>query len=746
MFRADSRQKTAAETSTLRAGMIAGAFVSIAASVVALWPYTAVIVPGPWSTVTVALLIVVVATGLILRTALAYRSAGLRLGVTAGAQLVLGTATLTAAVSSQGALLGVIPTGVTIDSFLHRAITALDEVQNGVAPLADAVALRSWLCLCFLLAVILIDQLVAHRQALLTAIVLIVVGAIPTVITLSDANVVWFIALALVILILFRHSLVRSTTATAARNAPILLTAGLATVTIALPVFVAPLLPVSATWAGSGAALTIDPSLRLGDDLRRPNPAEVLTLATDASTAPYLRMATLSRFDGTVWHPDETTLQPLASGFGLPEWGPEITTAEQATSVRVVGMSSSLLPIPYPAERVQGTGFGWRAMPLNRTVTTRSGDASGEDYTVTATVPTPTLEQMRATTASGAPNLWSSPDDLPTIIAEQAAEVTAGQPTDYDRMLALQNWFRSDFEYSLDTPVEEDFDGTGAEAVAAFLSARSGYCIHFAGAFALMAQSLDMPVRIVVGYLPGTRTDEVRGDDPIYSVSSDQLHSWPEVHFEGIGWIPFEPTATLGVPTEFAPAAIEGSGSPGSTPTDPGAAPSAEPTSAPAPERDDVGGSTPESSELRSVDPSPVLLTIIGILVALLLPALARRIQSAVRLRRARGGDAIAAWAELRSTLVDLRLPVSEADSPRVRGARLVSDYRIDPGDSERLVSAIERFSYSSRSEASEDLSVALRQALTQLRRSQDRRSRAAAIFVPRSLIGQRTARAPVLS
>ncbi|EED6225841.1 transglutaminase domain-containing protein, partial [Salmonella enterica subsp. enterica serovar Haifa] len=139
-----------------------------------------------------------------------------------------------------------------------------------------------------------------------------------------------------------------------------------------------------------------------------------------------------------------------------------------------------------------------------------------------------------------------------------AAEVTAGENTDYDRLVALQNWFRAQFEYSLETPVEEGFDGTGAEAVAEFLDERSGYCVHFAGAFALMAESLGMQTRIVVGYLPGSLTDEKRGEESIFSVTSDQLHSWPEVLFPGIGWVPFEPTASLGVPTAFRAGVSEG--------------------------------------------------------------------------------------------------------------------------------------------------------------------------------------------
>src|SRR5690606_9670278 len=113
-----------------------------------------------------------------------------------------------------------------------------------------------------------------------------------------------------------------------------------------------------------------------------------------------------------------------------------------------------------------------------------------------------------------------------------------------------------------------------------FLEKRTGYCIHFAGAFALMADTLGMPVRIVVGYLPGSGTDQRRDDSIVYSVTSDQLHSWPEVHFEGIGWVPFEPTATLGVPTDFIAASSGGSGDGPEAPT-PTIAPTTSPSATP---------------------------------------------------------------------------------------------------------------------------------------------------------------------
>jgi hypothetical protein len=83
--------------------------------------------------------------------------------------------------------------------------------------------------------------------------------------------------------------------------------------------------------------VTIDASLRLGDDLRRPNPTQVMSLATSAETAPYLRIATLSRFNGEVWRPDQEDTQPLAQGFGEPEWEDELTGDARQTSIRIRG-------------------------------------------------------------------------------------------------------------------------------------------------------------------------------------------------------------------------------------------------------------------------------------------------------------------------------------------------------------------------------------------------------------------------
>lgn len=68
------------------------------------------------------------------------------------------------------------------------------------------------------------------------------------------------------------------------------------------------------------------------------------------------------------------------------------------------------------------------------------------------------------------------------------------------------------------------------------LEGREGYCTHFATAFVLLARAQGMPARYVQGFCVPMKGEEEA------AVYSDMAHAWPEVYFDGVGWIPFEPT------------------------------------------------------------------------------------------------------------------------------------------------------------------------------------------------------------
>ncbi len=716
----------------------APALLATAAGIVAMWPYTSVIRPGEWSLLVLVVIVAVALSGMIARLLLRRRSPGVAAIVSLVVQLLVATAVVTQHVSARTALFGVIPTSDTLAVFAQRGAAAIEEITYGAAPLKATAALAAVLGAAFVVVAIALDQLIAQRTAVLPLVLTGVVGAVPMIVTLGDANLVWFVLFAVLAIVLLlwsgrRHPL-------SPRRSSAAVATGLGAAAVALALVITPALPLGAGLTGNGPGITVDASLRLGDDLRQPNPVEVLTVAATGDTAPYLRLTTLSRFDGSVWQPDRGDLQAQSEGFGDAEWGDDIAVAATNTSIRVLRMSSSWLPVPYPATGVQGLPRAWRVMPDNRTIVSRNTDAVGADYTVSSVRVTPTLEQVRAVDAAPPVDDPETADvEVPEIVGDLAREVTADAATDYDRLIALQEWFRTEFTYSLDTPVDEGFDGTGAEAVAQFLDVRSGYCVHFAGSFALMAESLGMQTRIVVGYLPGTRTNEKRGDETIFSVTSDRLHSWPEVLFPGIGWIPFEPTASLGVPTEFRAATVEGGGSTGPSAPTQTTAPQEQQTAAPEVERDDVGGGTAASADDRSLDPTPILAVVLGAVVVVLMPALVRALVRAGRLRRARRGDAVAAWTELRDALVDLRLPVSDAESPRRRGAELVRERHVDADAMRALVTAIEQSAYArSHTGDGADLAAPLRDVLSALHRSVDAPSRLRAVLVPRSLFAAR--------
>jgi hypothetical protein len=107
--------------------------------------------------------------------------------------------------------------------------------------------------------------------------------------------------------------------------------------------------------------------------------------------------------------------------------------------------------------------------------------------------------------------------------------------TDYDRVLAIEQYLKRTYTYTLEPPLlPPDYD-----AADFFLfDARSGYCEQFANAMAVMLRTLRIPARIAVGYAPGEfdpKTNE-------FVVRELDAHAWVEVFFPQYGWIPFDPT------------------------------------------------------------------------------------------------------------------------------------------------------------------------------------------------------------
>jgi transglutaminase-like putative cysteine protease len=127
------------------------------------------------------------------------------------------------------------------------------------------------------------------------------------------------------------------------------------------------------------------------------------------------------------------------------------------------------------------------------------------------------------------------PPDLPNRVNELALQLTAPEPTPYDRVRAIEQYLRT-IPYTLDVP----YPPLDKDLVDFFLfDLRQGYCDYYASAMVVMARAAGVPARLVTGYASGTYDLNSKR----FMVSEADAHSWVEVYFPEIGWVPFEPTA-----------------------------------------------------------------------------------------------------------------------------------------------------------------------------------------------------------
>lgn len=96
--------------------------------------------------------------------------------------------------------------------------------------------------------------------------------------------------------------------------------------------------------------------------------------------------------------------------------------------------------------------------------------------------------------------------------------------------------FNNDFIYSLEPPL------LAADAVDDFLfTTRTGFCEHYASAFAFLMRAAGIPARVVVGFQGGYWN--AAGNYLV--VANADAHAWTEIWIEGEGWVRFDPTAAV---------------------------------------------------------------------------------------------------------------------------------------------------------------------------------------------------------
>gem|GEM_PF-1136558 len=141
---------------------------------------------------------------------------------------------------------------------------------------------------------------------------------------------------------------------------------------------------------------------------------------------------------------------------------------------------------------------------------------------------------LKASEARGPPEALQVPEELGEELRQLAEEVAGGQGSDYDRLVALADYLKENYEF------DKGYMGPppGVDPIHWFLFQEGrGVASHFNTALVLLARSLGIPVRAVTGYL-------VRPDLEVQYVLPQQTHFYAEAYFEGLGWVTLDASPT----------------------------------------------------------------------------------------------------------------------------------------------------------------------------------------------------------
>ncbi|MDH3300096.1 MAG: DUF3488 and transglutaminase-like domain-containing protein [Acidimicrobiia bacterium] len=287
--------------------------------------------------------------------------------------------------------------------------------------------------------------------------------------------------------------------------------------------------------------VVVSPFVNIRSRLVDQTNVELFTVTAEEPS--YWRIAGLDTFEDDIWK--------VAGNFSpedgdLPGQDLGGNRTELVQSVSIKALAAIWLPAAFAPSSINeaSTEVTWNSETSSLTVANDVPDSDGVTYTVVSKVPAFSADELRA-----------APNDIPDEIAERyldvpdgisptmlslARDLTADSTNRYDQMRALQDHFRG-YRY------EVQLGPRGDDPIETFLAERQGFCQQFAGTFALMARSLGVPSRVATGFTWGDQGVDEQGRT-VYTVTGRHTHAWPEVYFQGLGWVPFEPTPGRGLP------------------------------------------------------------------------------------------------------------------------------------------------------------------------------------------------------
>ncbi|PZG15958.1 transglutaminase [Micromonospora craterilacus] len=373
-------------------------------------------------------------------------------------------------------------------------------------------------------------------------------------------------------------------------------------------------------------------------------PADPATEDPDApptSGGVRIRLAVLSDYDGVTWRVGATYRN---AGRILPATDPAphatVETVEQ--EITVGDLSGRLLPAVATPREVSGARVAYD--PGTGTLIRPDGLSPGLRYTVTSARERPDVNLLAtANTPAGdeVARVLHVADGAPEQLRRLAAQLAEENSAPYARAAAIEQWLAEHYRLVADAP-----SGHAYPNLTFFLfgprngGGQRGTSEQFAASFAVLGRLAGLPTRVVVGFA-------APGSGPVRAADA---YAWPEVLFDGLGWVPFDPLPRPD--DEPRPVEEDLRPQPENPPPSEQPEPTLEPTASPPPQAApggpaDTGG---VSTPVLAAGISGGLLLVVVALLATLVGM--RRALTRNRLYRGDPGQRIAgAWREVTDAL-----------------------------------------------------------------------------------------------
>ena len=700
------------------------------ATLAAVYPITSLFMEADWVMPVVLVVVLVAAVGLVVRGLT--RS---RLAVPLVQLLVVGWIVMATYAGDSFRLL--LPTWDTVAVANDLGLQALETVQRYTAPAPLNEGVTFCLVVAVALVAILVDAMAATWSSPAAAGLPLLTAYLITAANGQDALALRYFLVPVLLWMVMIHTTARAQFGrwgtTASSEAPGAATAGLeatrhdraalrafsggalrlgllALVAAVVVPVVVPHFPTRyltdglgrTTGSGQSGSVGFNDTIDLSRSLNNSDETPVLRYTTTGFGRNPLRVLATSYYSRGQWlvvggrgpQPDQP--QPLP---------PPDKRTDYVLTVTDNTLAAPRVAAPYPVVAVSMEGTPWTIDPVTRDV--RVGQ-SVRGYRVTYADLAPSPPQLRESGEPDSPDITeddlSIPDTAADLVRSWSDRVTTDADNPLDKAIAIQDHLRntSEYTYSLDlgAPVRDEA-GRIVEPIRTFYETKRGYCVQFATAMIMLARAQGIPARMAIGFLPGTRVGDA------WLVKASDAHAWPELFFQGYGWLRFEPTpgARSGTPPPYTVVGSDAGATGGGRAVDESNA-TATPTSTATvtqPGEQTAGATDGADSSgfadlftLRTV--SIVLALLVGLLAALLMPLTAwlgrlRRRRAAVTRR-----DLIEVeWAELTSHLRDLGLPPPEGGTLRQMREQFIREGHLDEANASairRVTTTLEKSRY----------------------------------------------------